>query len=103
MRPEWTAREPGGHRRRSGERWQPALARLRRYLFTTCVNAAELLPTKLLSPLYVAVSSWLPMLLNVNCNVAEPFVTIDVPSFFFPLKNCTWPVGAPAPGEVMDT
>ena len=73
-------------------------------LLTVWVSGAELLPTKLPSPLYVAVIVWPPTASDEVVKVAVPLpFTVAVPSWVVPSENVTVPVGVPVPGGVAVT
>ena len=69
-------------------------------LSTVCASVEEVLPLKLLSPAYVAVSDFALALVNeiVHCPAATDALHDCVPSL-----TVTEPVGVPAPGEVTAT
>src|SRR5438093_9233709 len=67
---------------------------------TVCVNAVDVLPTKLPSPPYSAVMLWFPSASDDVVKVAWPDAfSVPVPSVVAPSLNVTVPVGTP-PAEV---
>jgi hypothetical protein len=70
---------------------------------TVWLCAGEVLPVKLGSPEYTAVSEWPPALSDDVMTCAEPETSGLVPSEVTPSKNSTEPLGLPAPGGVTDT
>ena len=69
--------------------------------FTLCVNTGEVLPAKLVSPPYTAVTAWLPAVSVLVANVVTPdALSAPVPSVVEPSLNVTFPVGVPAAVEV---
>jgi hypothetical protein len=63
---------------------------------TVCVNTADVLGLKLLSPLYLAVMEWLPTdRLDVVNEAILPVPSVDVPSETLPSRKVTVPVGVP--------
>jgi hypothetical protein len=69
-------------------------------LFTVCGSTVDTLPLKFVSPAYVAVKLFAPALVNVMVHV--PAATVPV-QLAVPSLTVTLPVGAPAPGAVIDT
>jgi hypothetical protein len=70
-------------------------------LFTTWMMGRLMLRARLSSPPYTAVMTWTPTEgLATGMLGAE---TGAVPRLVFPSKNCTVPVGVPAPGETTET
>jgi hypothetical protein len=59
---------------------------------TVCVRAGEVLPVKVESPLYVAVSEWEPIESAEVFKTAEPFTRVTVPRVFEPSRYETVPV-----------
>src|ERR1044071_9585128 len=68
--------------------------------FTVCGSPGEVLPLKLRSPAYVAVSVLAPG--EVKVREQLPAATVPV-QLIVPSLTVTFPVGVPAPGEVTDT
>ena len=60
---------------------------------TVCNSAAEVLAALLGSPLYCAVSEWLPDGERGNCEAAMPAASVTVPICVPPSKKLTDPVG----------
>src|SRR5580658_7967128 len=69
-------------------------------LVTTCDHVLDVLPVKLLSPLYTALTEWSPTVSARVANVALPPWSGDVPRVVEPLLNVTVPAGVPEPCEV---
>ncbi len=72
-------------------------------LLTVCVKLGEVLPVKLVSPLYTAVIVWLPTVsaLVEHCAVPPDKATALQPAIVAaPSLNWTVPVGVPLPGAV---
>jgi hypothetical protein len=63
-------------------------------LLTVCVNAADVLPALLESPLYTAVMVWVPTLIVVIESDALPLLIVLVPNDVAPSRNWTVPVAA---------
>jgi hypothetical protein len=61
--------------------------------FTTCVNIAEVLGAKLLSPVNAAVMLWLPTAKEDVPKIAIPELSVAVPSWVAPSLKITTPVG----------
>src|SRR5580704_14898753 len=60
---------------------------------TVCISTAEVLAALLGSPLYCAVSEWLPTASEEIVKVARPAVSVPVPICVPPSKRLTDPVG----------
>jgi hypothetical protein len=71
--------------------------------FTVWLCAGDVLPVKLASPEYTAVSEWTPAFRLLVLSTALPDETGLVPSDVAPSKNSTEPPGPPAPGETTET
>lgn len=61
-------------------------------VFTTCEIALEVLPLKLVSPLYTAVIECVPPVRFAVLKVACPLLSVPVPSDWLPSMNVTIPV-----------
>ena len=71
--------------------------------FTVWLCAEDVLPLKLASPEYTAVSEWPPTASAEVLIEAELPLTGELPSDVAPSKNSTVPPGVPEPGGITDT
>src|SRR2546430_4589354 len=74
-------------------------------LFTVCVNDGEALPVKLPSPRYDALMAVVPTGSELigGLIAVPPANATGAPRLAAPAKNCTLPVGLPAPGGIAFT